>query len=365
MWIVIRKILPGVVAKYTALVSASFTAVWTISGIIANAFPCNLPTPWTFIEPEKCYNLVAFVNYIGITNIIIETLMVILPLFIWNVRLSTAKCVSISVLFLSRLSVVAAVSAKLYFLNMSTPTDFPYSSWAVVVCQQVAQNLSVITACLPCLHPFIVSILIGATEPESIKLSNAPPFMRQYLDKKSMSSHPRISHASDTPPTQYEEYAPYCHPLATYGLDGSPPHVRSNLGSRLLANIAMPVVTAKPKSKLKPKSKPETFFNRRIDFDEPTSSCNTVKPNNHEREAAKDWSDVGVLPNIDWDDSGSVASSQSNKNSSSRTPTAEYIFDRANVISVAEGYQSYDVGVERFTPPLPSPVMPERPPQAF
>ena len=99
----IRKILPGVVARCTVLVFACLTSIWTVTGIIVAIFACRLPTPWKFMQFDTCYNVVAFVNYIGITNIILEVLLVMVPLFIWNVRLSAGKRASVSLMFLTRL----------------------------------------------------------------------------------------------------------------------------------------------------------------------------------------------------------------------------------------------------------------------
>lgn len=101
--LVIRDVLPGIVAKYTALVFAGFTAIWTVSGVLVNAFPCALPAPWRFTEGHNCYDVVAFINYIGITNIVVEVILVMIPLFIWNVRLSAGRRVSVSLVFLARL----------------------------------------------------------------------------------------------------------------------------------------------------------------------------------------------------------------------------------------------------------------------
>lgn len=103
MCLLTRKILPGIVSKYTALALAAFTAVWTVSGILVTSFACDLPHPWNFLENENCYDVVAFVNYIGITNIVAETLLVTIPLTVWNVRLSARKSISVSLVFLARL----------------------------------------------------------------------------------------------------------------------------------------------------------------------------------------------------------------------------------------------------------------------
>jgi hypothetical protein len=101
--LLIRKILPGVVPKYTALVFAGFTSIWMVSGIIVTAFACGLPHPWKFLENTKCYNAIAFVNYLAVTNIVVEVLLVAIPLVVWNVRISTRRQASVSLVFLARL----------------------------------------------------------------------------------------------------------------------------------------------------------------------------------------------------------------------------------------------------------------------
>jgi hypothetical protein len=101
--LVIRKVLPGSVPKYTALGFAAFTAIWTISGVFATAFACDLPHPWQFVGNQNCFDVVAFVNHVGITNIIVEIILVILPLVVWNVRISATRRISVSLVFLARL----------------------------------------------------------------------------------------------------------------------------------------------------------------------------------------------------------------------------------------------------------------------
>jgi hypothetical protein len=101
--LLIRKVLPGVVPRYTALVFAGFTSVWMVSGILVMAFACNLPHPWNFVENTKCLDVFAFVNYIAITNIVVEVLLVVIPLVVWNVRISTRRQASVSFVFLARL----------------------------------------------------------------------------------------------------------------------------------------------------------------------------------------------------------------------------------------------------------------------
>jgi len=101
--ILIKQILPGNTAKYTAMVFAGFTGVWTVSGVLVTAFPCSFPKPWQISEGKKCFQVVKFVNYVGITNIVVEILLVMIPLFVWNLRLTAGRRVSVSSVFVSRL----------------------------------------------------------------------------------------------------------------------------------------------------------------------------------------------------------------------------------------------------------------------
>jgi hypothetical protein len=260
---------------------------------------------------------------------------------------------------LTVISIVAAVGAQLYFFNHSTLTDFSYANWASVVCQQIAQNLAIISACLPCLHPFIVSILAGKTQPETIPYKySAPPCFRQYLEGKTTTFDPtesRSSHASTTPLTE-KTSEPYCRPLATHGLIRSSAHGHSNSGTHFPPNIAKPIFTPQP---------PENVFNRLIPVPQsrPASRPGTSTSATDPLSMPRHLSEVGVLPIIDWD-SESNNSGGSRKSSPTRQPTAEYVFNRQKVISVPEETHLYDDGHKQFAP-LPSPRWPKRPPRAF
>lgn len=354
--LVIRKVLPGRVPKYAALGFAAFTALWMVSGVLVTAFACSLPHPWNFIHNTKCYDVITFVNYIGVTNIVVEIILVVIPLVVWNVRLSASRRVSVSLVFLARLSVVAAVSAQLYFWNRLPLFDFSYNSWPAVLCQQIAQNLAVISACLPCLHPFIVKVLAGTIEPEPVSYtSGAPPFVRRALDSKSPvfdSTSSRSSHASITPLTE-KSSEPYCRPLATYGLDRASNHRRTQSSSHFPPNAAKPVFDPQP---------PENIFNRFVEVpvSRPVTSGSTTDP----LAAPRNLKDVGILPTLDWETESSN-SGGSRRSSPTRNPTAEYVFNRQQVISVPEENHFYDDESKKFAPPLPSPRWPKRPPRAF
>ena len=99
----VKKILPGERATRFMWYLTIFSMLWVLSGIFVTAFPCSVPRPWDFFRGSGCINVKTWINYVGISNIIIEVIVVSVPLFVWNLRLSAGKKVSISLVFLSRL----------------------------------------------------------------------------------------------------------------------------------------------------------------------------------------------------------------------------------------------------------------------
>jgi hypothetical protein len=108
----IKKILPGSVASTSVMVFAVFTLLWTVSGLFVTAFPCSVPNPWQFDTSKKCIDLIKWVNYVGITNIVIEILLIMIPLVVWNLRTSAGKRLSVSLVFLARLRFVSPSSIR-------------------------------------------------------------------------------------------------------------------------------------------------------------------------------------------------------------------------------------------------------------
>lgn len=367
--LLIKKILPGTNAKYTAIVFAVFSALWTVSGVFVTAFPCTPPNPWES-QGKRCFNLLKFVNYIGITNIVVEVLLVSIPLFVWNLRLTAGRRLSVSACFLSRLSIVVAVAVQLSFLNRYPfSEDFTYDYWRTALCVQVAQNLSVITACIPCLHPFVLSILSGATVTESLRFDRRKDYKPKgfiaYFRKgqsrsrsRGRSKRPKFdstsSQCSTTPITVDESY---CKPLATYGLDRSSSNIPSNISSPIVnrppTNISSPMVNRLPTNIATPSKDPNppaNVFNRTVEYPRSTSRPPTahsqkdplIFPAVARSKSQKSLppipqrlSEVGVLPIIDWE-SDSSKDGSSGRGSPERKRDTTYIFNREKVISVPE-----------------------------
>lgn len=108
--LLIKNILPGPTSRCTALVFAGLSFLWTVSGILVSAFRCQLPRPWDFAG-NKCFDVIRFVNYVGVTNIVVEVLLIMIPLFVWNLRLTAGRRASVSSVFIARLRSVFSFAA--------------------------------------------------------------------------------------------------------------------------------------------------------------------------------------------------------------------------------------------------------------
>ncbi|KAJ4983670.1 hypothetical protein SVAN01_10828 [Stagonosporopsis vannaccii] len=345
MAMVIRKLFSGCLFEYTSCILAIFTAGWTISGFIVTAFQCRLPTPWDLMRTSECVDIVAFGNYLASTNIMTEALLVLVPLAIWVKKTAVGNRLFVSAIFWLRLSVIAAIGTQLYFFNTSSITPSIAEDWATTLCIQIAQSLSVISACLPGLHPLVAKEM-NDTASVNTKLSESG----LHWDVKkfgALSSHkPQPSIDSDTTLEPVESL--YCRPLATHGLVRSSTSCDSYNFPRLPSNIALPLSTLEP---------PVNVFNRLIR----SSSSLELDPLG----APRNVDELGCLPAPDWNDEDE--DEDSGRASPERRPTSDYVFQRSKVISVPEDRNMFEVGKEwnGFVPPLPTPRMLKNPPRAF
>ncbi|KAF2260658.1 hypothetical protein CC78DRAFT_584562 [Lojkania enalia] len=339
--LLIKKILAGNLVKYTALVFIAFTTIWTISGVFVTAFPCHLPRPWDF-QNNKCYNLVQFVNYVGITNIVVEVILVLIPLFVWNIRLEAGRRVSVSFAFLSRLSIVAAVAAQLTFFNRySSSWDFTYVYWRTVLCVQIAQNLSVITACVPCLHPFILRIISGAEKTDGRILECLERCNFKDCFRKNRSKFNSMSSQASSLPIKED----YCRPLETHGLDRSSSRLNFQ-HIRIPSNVATPITDPNP---------PENFFNRIVEI--PRSRPQTAGSQKDLPPIPKTLSQVGILPVPEFDIESSDGDSA---RSSPRKRDSGYVFKREKVMSVTRASKFCEEQEEQYWRKYPPPPSPRR-----
>lgn len=219
-----------------------------------------------------------------------------------------------------------------------------------MLCIQIAQHLSIITACLPYLHPFIIKVLAGSIETDEMRFDcEKKRKIKRFLFRKSQ-RHSFDAMSSQSSSLPFKETTDYCRPLATYGLDRSSAHLNSHHFNRRPSNVP---------SRQSNRDPFENVFMAPVEIppSRPATSNSAAEP----PQVPKTLSEVGVLPIIDWETDSSGG--DSGRDSPSRRPNSEYVFNRSKVISVPEESHLHEDGQywKKYYPPLPSPGMPKRP----
>lgn len=361
---IMRKLFTGRLFEYTSVILALFTAGWTISGVVVTALQCQMPTPWNVLNSKECIDIMAFGNYLASSNIATEIMLVLVPLALWMQDNSVGSRLYISAVFWSRLryvlpscyfgnladrcSIVAAVSVQLYFFNASVTSSSTTKSWASALCMQTTQTLSVVSACLPGLHPLVAKDMDDAASTETEKDGNGSRWDVKKFGSLSSSHTPQPT--VDSHITLEPVASPYCRPLATHGLVRSSASCDSYNFPRIPSNVALPLSTPEP---------PVNVFNRLIRSSSSLDLDPLGTPRNIE--------ELGCLPAPDWEDDKVEEDAQSGRVSPERRPTSEYVFQRSKVISVPEERNMFEIGKEwnGFVPPLPTPKIFKDPPRAF
>lgn len=113
----------------------------------------------------------AFWYCFGVIQLLLDFALVVLPwLIIRRVRISKHRKVVIICSFGSRLSVVVGVVAQLVYFNSATRSnDIPFNLWSEIICCQVVESLSIITACVPYLKPFFDSFETGMIRSDDLR----------------------------------------------------------------------------------------------------------------------------------------------------------------------------------------------------
>lgn len=138
------------------------SVAWAVGAEMAMAFQCNLPSPWGIFRGQ-CVNITAFWYCFGFSQLVLDVALVILPwLIVRPLQMSQYRKNVIVCTFGSRLIVIVGVVSQLVFFHSATRSDdVPYNLWSEIICAQVVQSLSIITACIPHLGPFFDSLEPG------------------------------------------------------------------------------------------------------------------------------------------------------------------------------------------------------------
>ncbi|KAK2603225.1 hypothetical protein N8I77_009697 [Diaporthe amygdali] len=156
----INHLSPTAVHHQLDMAFRSTIGLWLTSATLLSIFQCAIPTPWDYVNGSSCLDRRAWSIYVSALNIITELGFVFL--YVWiigNLQISVLKRTTVLLVFLTRLLVIGAAAAQLaVFLKAYPSPDITNSLWLPTVCNQIVVFLSILTACLPYLRPFMESL---------------------------------------------------------------------------------------------------------------------------------------------------------------------------------------------------------------
>ncbi|KAI4272577.1 MAG: hypothetical protein LQ337_005209 [Flavoplaca oasis] len=133
----------------------------------------GLGKPADTLSPSQLdrFDKTGFWNVYGAFNLITEAALVALPLLIvWKIQTKLKKKVVIFLCFASRTMVLVAIVVQVVYHNRAKGRDDrTFEMWPVVLCAQIVQSLSIITACIPCLKPFLESLESGMLRSDDLR----------------------------------------------------------------------------------------------------------------------------------------------------------------------------------------------------
>ncbi|ATY65780.1 hypothetical protein A9K55_001510 [Cordyceps militaris] len=140
-------------------------ALWAVSAVVTVLFQCQVSAPWNFVS-GKCINMPAFWTYFEIMNIATDlaTIVAIVEL-VWNIQAQKSMKTLVIFIFGSRVIIVPAAICLIVYLHKAADdfaaTGDTFVLWPPVIIRQVVQCLSMATACVPYLKPFLDNLESG------------------------------------------------------------------------------------------------------------------------------------------------------------------------------------------------------------
>ncbi|KAK0510420.1 hypothetical protein JMJ35_006852 [Cladonia borealis] len=174
--------------------------VWALTSEFVAAFQCSIPDTWASLG-NNCINHNAFWTYFGVMNIITDAALVFLPLFIIkNLQMDGKRKFSIFCCFGARVLVIASAVAQLVCLQRTSGSeDLTYRVWPAVMCNQLVQNLGIITACVPYIKPFLESLESGMIRTDDLRRRGVTAAYGYKSSRSDDSRHPGSATASSSP----------------------------------------------------------------------------------------------------------------------------------------------------------------------
>ena len=153
--------------------------VWAVAAILATIFECTPPRVWDY--QGQCVDQWALYLSNVVWNVSTDFALILLPFFLMRkVQVSSQKKWVVIALFGTRIVVpafaIAGAVATAKYWN-ATPSDPTWHAVTSTLWSQAVINLSIITACIPCIKRFLADLSAGMmnvniSEPMELTMKN-------------------------------------------------------------------------------------------------------------------------------------------------------------------------------------------------
>ncbi|CAD6583794.1 MAG: hypothetical protein ASARMPRED_001505 [Alectoria sarmentosa] len=205
--------------RRSSLVIGWVVTLWAAIAILTTGFQCHLPRSWDFIH-NACFNRTSWAYFVAIVNGLTDITLVILPsMIVLRLKVAARKKAILLVFFMARLtylhltflpntvtkpvtSVIAAIIPQITYLDRTSHTPDPtHSTWPVIICTQIIQCLSIVTACVVYLKPFLDSIQTGFIQVDDLRRRQLPGFGYRLgqQEQKGVSLHTKYAMGIPSP----------------------------------------------------------------------------------------------------------------------------------------------------------------------
>ncbi|KAE8346772.1 hypothetical protein BDV24DRAFT_123444 [Aspergillus arachidicola] len=198
----IRSVTPAASDRRVASGLEALITLWAVTGVITSAFQCKPPQSWNYLSGQ-CFNITAWWDYIGVTNILTDGAIIAYAiLIITRIQARWKKKVTLSTVFGLRIFVIIAIIGQLVYANRTSDSSDPISgTWPLAICTQLAQCLSVVTACSPQFKPFMDSLRSTGLRVDAITRHDTSRIGYNYSSSHTKSQ----SHGQDQPGAEVHE----------------------------------------------------------------------------------------------------------------------------------------------------------------
>ncbi|PWY79530.1 hypothetical protein BO94DRAFT_471378 [Aspergillus sclerotioniger CBS 115572] len=161
-----HMLLSGIGEIKIILFTQGFLILWTMTILIAVSLQCHPPDVWDLMQGECVYTRGLW-TYTSTSNILIEALLILIPsIMIFRLHMRLRKRLLVIACFGFRaLDIIVSVIQLHYVKTFDSETPLPVNLWPWVICSQVLQTTTIVSACVPYLREFLEAFPSGMLRP--------------------------------------------------------------------------------------------------------------------------------------------------------------------------------------------------------